>query len=111
MSTTTGGQDTVPSAAPIATNVASTGQPGTPTVVAGAGGAQVATSDDENAEKKGEPCLFGCPVNGLTGDVVVTNTDLALAGVIPLSLVRNYSTAFRGVRSILGIGGWVFSLD
>src|SRR5512145_893453 len=73
--------------------------------------AQASTSDHEKAKDGREPvCLFD-PVDSLTGEVVANKTDFELPGVIPLSLVRNYSTAFGRFPSMLGIGGWVFNLD
>src|SRR5512142_2980024 len=106
----TGGEDTVPSVSPNATNTVASGQTGTPTVVAGGGGMVQSGADAEKAKEGKSKKTGGDPVSVLTGDVVITSTDLDLPGVLPLDVTRNYSTAFRKAPSGLGIG-WALNLE
>lgn len=52
----------------------------------------------------------GHPVDRFSGAVIDDAVDLALPGVIPLELIRIYSSHRADISSELGVGGWSFSL-
>jgi len=112
MGTTTKGLEPQKTSTREAADVVSKGQPAQGMgPLLGAGGATVSTAGDKGAKSGAVQCENGHPVNVLTGDVLDHATDVTLPGAIPLTLARHYSTAFRNQPSLLGLGGWVFSVE
>src|SRR5512138_789313 len=112
MGTTTKGLEPQKTSTQEAADIVSKGQPAQGMgPLLGAGGATVSTANDAGAKSGAVPCENGHPVNVLTGDLIDHAVDVTLPGVIPLTLARHYSTAFRSQASLLGLGGWIFSLE
>lgn len=113
MATKSGGKSLVCTSHISKGNIKAQHQPtaATAPLIGGAGVAVVdATSTD--GQEESEPCEDGHPVDVFGGDVVDSMVDLTLnSALIPVELKRLYNSVFAPERTVLGVGGWTFSLS
>ena len=69
------------------------------------------TQTEGGASANRSPCEGGHPVAIESGFVIDDSVDLALPGVIPLTILRSYSSQRHRETGLLGKGGWVLSLE
>ncbi|HWB96228.1 MAG TPA: DUF6531 domain-containing protein, partial [Bryobacteraceae bacterium] len=79
------------------------------TVLVGAMGGGAGGAGAGNSPRSGKCTRQGHPVNVATGDVTAYGTDLQLPGLIPIRLVRTYSSRHSNIGGEFGFG-WSHSL-